>query len=345
MRETVRPYPATGARVIALALALSWWSWMAGPPFGQAGQAGQIGQAGPAGRIGQAGEGGGVPATESPGGNDLGRRAMEHLEAQCALGPRAPGSPGHAQARDYIRRVLEGAGGRVTLQTFRHQAPGLPEPVELTNILARFGPLREGGLLFGAHWDTRPWADRDPDPARREEPILGANDGGSGTGLLLALAESFKADPPPIPILLAFFDGEDLGREAHPDEYLAGSRYFAEHFPGPFPEMGLVVDMVASRTMVLNLEQNSRDLFPEMAMLVDGIAQDVQVDAYDGSWGPALIDDHIPLIQFGLPALCLVDFRDPHWHTHADRPENCSAVNLGATGRVLQALIGGGFFR
>lgn len=272
-------------------------------------------------------------------------RAFAHLEAQCAFGPRNPGSPGHARCREYIRGILDRSGGRVTLQSFRHQAPGLPEAVELTNIVARFGPRRSGGLLLGAHWDTRPWGDLDPDPRRRDEPILGANDGASGTALLLALAEVFAESPPSMPVMLVFFDGEDLGRAGHPEEFAAGSRYFAAHFPAPFPEAGLVVDMVASRSMRLSLEARSRALFPELARLVDRLAAQLGVDRYDPDWGPAVIDDHIPLLRAGLPTLCLIDFRDPYWHTHRDRPEACSPVNLGMTGRLVGALIDGGYFR
>ncbi len=274
-----------------------------------------------------------------------GAAIFEHLEAQCALGPRNPGSEGHRACAEYIVRVVEEAGGRVTRQSFLHKAPGLPEAVELTNVLARFGPQRSGGLLLGAHWDTRPWADRDPDPEARDRPILGANDGGSGTAVLLALAQSFQTHPPPVPVLLAFFDGEDLGRAGYPEEYLAGSRYFAEHLPTPFPEMGLVLDMVASRTMVLHIEQQSRGLFPEAAALLDRLAVESGVPGYVPGVGPIVLDDHIPLIQAGIPTLLLVDFRDPVWHTLRDVPANCSPQNLERVGRLVDRLIRGGYFR
>ena len=271
--------------------------------------------------------------------------AFGHLVAQCELGPRNPGSTGHAACAEYIRATLEACGGRVSLQRFLHTAPGLREPVELTNIIARFGPLREGGLLLGAHWDTRPWADMAPEPSRRDEPILGANDGASGVALLLALAEGFREAPPEIPILLVFFDGEDLGRAGHAEEYLAGSRYFAEYFPGPFPQAGVVVDMVASKTMVLTLEERSRQWFPEMATYVDQVALRLGLMSFAGGWGPMVHDDHVPLIEAGIPTLLLIDFRDPFWHTHGDVPANCSEVSLAESRRLVEELVRGGFFR
>jgi hypothetical protein len=281
----------------------------------------------------------------SPPGGFPEARAFELLVAQCALGPRNPGSQGHRAGLEYIRRILEKAGGRVTLQSFLHRAPGLPAAVELTNIVGKFGPSRGGGLLLGAHWDTRPWAEQDPDPTRRAEPIIGANDGASGTALLLALAETFRDHPPEIPVTLVFFDGEDLGREAHPEEYLAGSKHFAAHIPAPYPEAALVVDMVASETMQLAVEHRSRSYFPDFAALIDQLAAEEEVTGYLAGAGPAVIDDHLPLIEAGIPTVLLIDFRDPYWHTHRDVPNHCSATNLGAVGRLILRVVTGGFFR
>ena len=105
-------------------------------------------------------------ATAGPSWPISPEEAFAHLTRQCAMGPRNPGSPGHERCAAYIQEVLEACGGRVTLQRFDHKAPGLPETVELTNITGRFGPRRAGGLLLGTHWDTRPWADQDPDSTR-----------------------------------------------------------------------------------------------------------------------------------------------------------------------------------
>lgn len=272
-------------------------------------------------------------------------RAWAHLEALCAGGPRVPGTRGHQAALEYLRGTLERAGARVTAQAFRDSVPGLGRRVELTNVIARLGPERAGGLLLGTHWDSRPWADRDPDSLRRGSPILGANDGGSGTAVLLALAEMWRAEPPPIPVTLVFFDGEDMGRQDALEEYLAGSRYFAAHPVGPRPELALVLDMVGSATMSLSIEASAREYFPDWASLIDGLALDLGLAAYRSDWGPAVYDDHLPLIEAGLPALLLIDFRDPYWHTHGDTPAHCSAASLGEAGRLVTALVHGGVLR
>lgn len=272
-------------------------------------------------------------------------RAWAHLEAQCACGPRVPGTPAHRAGLEYIRGTLERAGARVTLQAFRDSVPGLGRRVDLTNVIARLGPERAGGLLLGAHWDSRPWADLDPDSLRRTSPILGANDGASGTAVLLALAEMWRAAPPPIPITLVFFDGEDMGRKDELEEYLTGSRHFAAQLTSPLPELCIVLDMVGSATMSLSIEAAAREYFPDYASLVDGLALDLGLGAYRSDWGPTVYDDHLPLMEAGLPALLLIDFRDPYWHTHGDTPAHCSATSLGETGRLVTALVHGGAIR
>lgn len=273
------------------------------------------------------------------------QRAWVHLEEQCARGPRNPGSPGHRATRAYLRAVLTAAGGRVSEQSFRHEAPGLAEPVELVNLSARFGPRRAGGLLLGAHWDTRPWADRDPDPTQRDRPIIGANDGASGVAILLTLAEMFTASPPPMPVTLVFFDGEDLGREGHPEEYLAGSQHFAAHLATPYPDAAVILDMVASESMQLAIEQRSRLYYPDLARMIEQIAIEEEVTSFIPEYGPAVIDDHIPLIEAGVPSILLIDFRDPVWHTQDDTPEHCSLESLAEVGRLVSRLVYGGYFR
>ncbi len=274
-----------------------------------------------------------------------GDRAYAHLVAQCEMGPRNPGSEGHRRCAAYIRETLETAGGRVHEQRFPHEMPEGGGTIELINIIAQFGPQRAGGLLLGAHWDTRPWAEEDPDSLRWGEPILGANDGASGTALLLTLAETFAEQPPPIPIQLVFFDGEDLGSNDTHEGWIIGSTYFAERLGRQRPEAGLILDMVGSESMALMVELQARELYPDMAGLLDGIAAQLGIAGYLPGPGPPAVDDHIPLIRAGLPTLLLIDFRDPVWHTHADTPDRCSPQSLAEVGRLVDQLVRGGYFR
>jgi glutaminyl-peptide cyclotransferase len=162
--------------------------------------------------------------------------------------------------------------------------------------------------------------------------------------VLLALADRLSERPPGIPVILAFFDGEDLGREGMPEEYLAGSRYFAQHMASPFPEAAYVLDMVGSESMMLTVEEQSRELFPDMAGLVDRLAAESGASAYLPGSGPSVLDDHVPLIEAGLATLLLIDFRDPVWHTLEDTPAHCSPASLEQAARLVERLVFGGYY-
>jgi acetylornithine deacetylase/succinyl-diaminopimelate desuccinylase-like protein len=135
----------------------------------------------------------------------------KHLEAICAIGPRPPGSPALEKLRGYIRSVGKKYADEIREQKFTFQKPGGPA-VAMVNIeLVFYGKTKKAPLLLGAHYDTRPFADEEDDPYSRKFPILGANDGGSGTAVLLALAQYLHAHKPERPVRLVFFDGEDYG--------------------------------------------------------------------------------------------------------------------------------------
>ncbi len=266
-------------------------------------------------------------------------RALAHLRAQCALGPRNPGSPGHAACKAYIIGALRQSGAQVDTFGFSYVPPWSERAIWLTDIVGRFGSEATGGILFGAHWDTRPRADRDPNPDRRGDPILGANDGASGVGLLLALAEGLSNQVLEKPVYLVFFDGEDLGREGHPEEYLIGSRHMAAEGLLPKVELAIIFDMVASESATIGLESTSRHLFPLWSRLVEEAMRAVGTDVFDLGPTPSLIDDHVPLIEAGLAALLVADFRDPYWHTHADTPSHCCRRGLGACGALAEQIL------
>ena len=149
-------------------------------------------------------------------------RAWALLLAQTALGPRFPGSPGHAAMRDWLRGELAARVDEVLLQQFTYADPRAGE-LALTNIIGVQGRERPRKLLLAAHWDTRPRADNDPDLGRRDTPILGANDGASGVAVLLEIARVLHAQPPRVGIIYAFFDGEDWGFPAPPPSWPPGS--------------------------------------------------------------------------------------------------------------------------
>ncbi len=272
-----------------------------------------------------------------------GERAFELLERQVAFGPRVPGTEGHAAQLAWMLDFLGERADAVIEQPFTHRHTQTGDEFELTNVFARFDPEARDRILLLAHWDTRPIADRDPDPTRRAEPIPGANDGASGVAVLLGLAELLAEQPPPIGVDILLTDGEDLGPGL--DDMLLGARHFAENLPpGYRPLYGVLVDMVADRNPRFPVEGYSAQYAPEVVRRVWRVAEDLGYgDLFPDRVGQAVTDDHIPLNQAGIRTINIIDFEfgpaNRYWHTHADSPENTSPEGMEAVGEVLAELI------
>lgn len=274
-----------------------------------------------------------------------GERALELVRQQCALGPRTPGSAGNRALRAMVVEAARRAGLRVSEQRFNVPLGPKGGPVEACNIIVSAGP--EGGerLWLAAHYDTRPWADQDPVPARRTEPVPGANDGGSGTAVLLHMIELLGASPPPQGVDLLFLDAEDSGRQHDASGFCHGSRYLAASlgtFGSPLDASrcrGLVLlDMVGKAGARIPQEGYSLALAPEWTAAVFERAASLGLDMFEPVPGRQVYDDHVPFLQAGVPAVDLIDFDDPRWHTTADRPEFLSADSLRQAGRLVADL-------
>src|SRR5262249_2416920 len=169
--------------------------------------------------------------------------AFARLRAQCDFGPRVPGTPGHARCLEYLVNALKETTSDVQRQDFTFDDHGKPLP--MTNVIARFAGGSGPSTLLSAHWDTRPTADQESDPERRKQPIPGADDGASGVAVLLELARSFQRRPPPGPVWIVLFDGEDLG--PGDDRMYLGAKYFAAPLPANTPQGGVLSDIVRDR--------------------------------------------------------------------------------------------------
>src|SRR5437867_842638 len=188
-----------------------------------------------------------------------GRQAFAALERQCSFGPRVPGTAPHDSCFAYLVGRLRELAPVVETDTFTYDSPDLRKQVRLMNAVARFRPKSKERILFGAHWDSRPWADRDSIPAHRNLPILGANDGASGVAVLLEVARVLRKTGTPIGVDLALFDGEDMGTEANPSGFFRGSTRFVESRGDDRPIFVLVVDMVGKKNLNLLREAISRE--------------------------------------------------------------------------------------
>ena len=273
-----------------------------------------------------------------------GARAFSYLRTQCDFGPRVPGAKAHDQARDYLKKELARYADEVREQTFSVQLG--QKKLELSNIVAFIYPADAKPLsdkssyrwaMICAHWDSRPTADMDPDPARRKQPVLGANDGASGVAVILEMARVLAAHRPARGVMLVLFDGEDYGPNV--DQMFLGSDYFARHLPSPKPEWGVLLDMVGDKYLQIPIEGNSQERAPQVVERVWRAAQTVGSSAFIKRVGSWVTDDHIPLLEAGVPCIDVIDFSYPAWHTSADTPDKCAPESLAAVGRtIIQAL-------
>lgn len=270
------------------------------------------------------------------------QRAFSLLEAQVALGPRVPGQEGHGAQLEWMLDFLEERAEMVVADTFSHTTAA-GDTLLLTNVVARFRPQEERRILLLTHWDTRPWSDQSPDPDEYYVPVPGANDGASGTAVLMELANIFGEQAPPLGVDLLFTDGEDYGPDSV-DMFL-GARHFARTLPlDPLPIYGVLLDMVGDRDGSFPVEGYSARHAPEVVQRIWGLAAQMGYGAnFPTRTGEPIMDDHLPLIQAGIPVANIIDFvygpSHSFWHTPHDVPENTSSATLEIVGEVVAELI------
>lgn len=265
-------------------------------------------------------------------------RAWQDLKTLIAMGPRCHGSEGHRKAQAYLRETLQACGAEVRDLPFEYRGreDGTPRP--FLNIAGRFKGKGEKWILLGTHYDTRLWADADPEASARDKPIEGANDGGSGTAVLLEVARVLRVHPPEIGVEIVFFDGEDYGRPGSPD-YFLGSKDMARNwdklYPGPRPACAVILDMVGDADFRLWRDEACERAHPWLTGLLWKAGMETGSSAFVSSPLRTVTDDHTALAEIGIPSTLLIDFDYPHWHTARDTLDKCAPKSLGVTGRVL----------
>lgn len=257
-----------------------------------------------------------------------GELAFQQLEAQMAFGPRWPGSPGHEAVGDYIVSELEALGWKVEEQLFTYMG------VQGRNVIGRANLDRGDVTIIGAHYDTRRVADQPPGAVEERLPVPGAVDGASGVAVLLELARTLDLDEVDGEVWLAFFDMEDNGGGGLPGwDWIVGSTYMAENLTVT-PDAMVLVDLVGDADQQLYFEGNSD---PDLRATIWAIAADL---GYDDVFIPTvkytMIDDHVPFARKGIPAIDIIDFDYPYWHTVEDTTDKASATSLERVGRTIE---------
>jgi len=255
-----------------------------------------------------------------------GQRAYADVQTQVNFGPRHPETEGHSKLQQWIRAELESTGWTVEIQ----ESEALGHPIE--NVVAKRGDDAPQ-IIMGAHYDSRMFADNDPDAANHTQPVPAANDGASGVAVLLELARSLPDST--VPVWLVFFDAEDNGRIEGWD-WILGSREFVKNNPVQ-PHAVIIVDMIGDADLNIYRERNSNvALTDQIWATAKSLGYEKQfIDEYKHS----MLDDHTPFLEAGIPAVDIIDFDYPYWHTMQDTPDKVSAESLKAVGETLRVWI------
>ena len=275
--------------------------------------------------------------------------AFTFCQQQCDFGPRTMNSEAHEQCGQWIMDKFRSYGLEVSEQ--RATLTGFDgTPLQSNNITAHYQPELQQRILICAHWDSRPWADNDPDEANHQKPVLAANDGASGVAVMLELARVLSADTCRLSVGVDFvcFDAEDWGTEHQSDSWALGAQYWAKNIHkelnGKTYRYGILLDMVGG--------QGARFYQEGVSLLyaknvVDRVWKAATTAGYSSMFpqadGGTITDDHVPVNQAGIPCIdiipCYPDCEQsnfgPTWHTISDDMDHIDPATLKAVGQTL----------
>jgi Zn-dependent M28 family amino/carboxypeptidase len=271
---------------------------------------------------------------------------------------RVPGTPDHAEAARWLAEQMQVPGWTVSWQNFTGQDyaaldKGESEPyyesatycseadrarlagLSFSNLVATLPGAGDRTFVLGAHWDSKAEANRDADPALRSQPVLGANDGASGVGVLLQLLWELSGKELPYTVQVVLFDGEDGFEDCHP---LAGSLWFVDQAAAGEVDRMLLLDMVGDPAARFIREGHSEDCDPALVDLLHAKAARHGLQENFPGTRATVQDDHVAFTQAGIPAVDLIDFGrgfPPYWHTTKDTMENLDAAMLGSVASLV----------
>ena len=283
--------------------------------------------------------------------------AYQYVKEQVDFGPRVPNSKGHVACGNYLAGQLEKFGATVTNQ-YADLIAYDGTLLKARNIIGSYKPENKKRIALFAHWDTRPWADNDPDKKNHYTPILGANDGASGVGALLEIARQIGMKAPETGVDIIFFDAEDYGTPEFAkdryndtsDTWCLGSRFWGKnpHKPGYKAEFGILLDMVGAKDAVFYKEYISMKYAARYVDEVWEAARNLGYGKYFiNANGGGVTDDHEAVIEeTGIPCLDIINydpnsdkgFRD-HWHTQNDNMSNIDKNVLKAVGQTVLEVV------
>jgi len=280
--------------------------------------------------------------------------AWVFVENQVKFGPRVPNSEAHVACGNYLASELKRFGAQVYEQEATLTAYNGTQ-LKAKNIIGSYNPENSKRVLLFAHWDSRPYADHDKDPANHKKPIDGADDGASGVGVLLEMARQFSIKSPAIGIDIIFFDAEDYGTPEFVKEYkentwCLGAQFWAKnpHVKGYKADFGILLDMVGAKNASFFKEATSMRYAPQIVEEVWSTARDLGYGKFFiNAEGGAITDDHqYVILGRNIPCIDII-YTDPesdngfgpHWHTQNDTMDNIDRETLKAVGQTVLQVV------
>lgn len=277
--------------------------------------------------------------------------AYSFVKKQCDFGARVPNSAPHEACASYLSSELKRLGAEVTEQKTTVTAYDGTR-LNANNIIGTFFPEKENRVIFFSHWDSRPYCDHDPNEANHRKPVMGANDGASGVGVLLELARVMQQKEPKMGVDIVFLDAEDYGapyffKKEVENDWCLGSQFWSKHTHYKVkPKYGVLLDMVGGNDPTFFIDKVTARYAYSAASRVWSRAQEMGYGKYFIPREEGMImDDHYYVnIWAGIPTADIIDFNADRgfpttWHTMNDTPENINSSSLGMVGRILTSLI------
>lgn len=280
--------------------------------------------------------------------------AYAYIARQVTMGPRVPGTQANAECARFIVSELTRHGADTVTQQRASVTAFNGDVLPINNIMGRFNSKAPSRLLLLAHYDTRPWADSDPDQANHLTPVPGANDGASGVSVLLEIARQIAMTQPAVGVDLLFVDAEDYGQESgfsnHDETWALGTQYWIEHMPydpDALPRYAILLDMVGGIDAKFHREYFSNNNARNIVDKVWGIAaRSGYGSRFVNLDGGAVVDDHVYINRAGIPAIDIIESKNdvtktfsPTWHTVNDNLDNIDRSSLKAAGQTVLNVI------
>ncbi len=277
-----------------------------------------------------------------------GERAAKHVKELCDLGPRVSGSDGMRKQIDLLVKHFEDLGGKVTKQEFQGTQKNR-KAVGMTNLVVSWNPDRKNRVVLCSHYDTRPLADQEANKNNWNKPFVSANDGAGGVAFMMELARHMKDLPTGVGVDFVIFDGEEYVF-ADGDDYFFGSQHFAAEYKkaaktrGFTYTAGVLFDLCFHDGAQLRVEDYSWAGASKLVDAIWGVAarRGAKTFVYERGFkrSTAVQDDHLALLEVGIPAVDVIDFDYEHWHKLSDTPDKISAKQMTAVAGVIVEWLG-----